>query len=72
MEDLKHVRRPALGECLHESRTIRIPVEGDTPDELDTIIHEVVHAACPWLDEWIVAETGTAVAKLLWRLGWRK
>lgn len=51
--------------------TLYIPVEGDTLDELDSILHEALHA-CTELDEDAVEETANAQARLLWRLGWRK
>lgn len=71
VDGLRNVRRPALGECASPPRVLRIPVDGDTLDELDTIIHEALHAATE-LDETAVSETAEAVARLLWRLGWRK
>lgn len=42
-------------------------------DELDTIIHEVIHAAAwPVLDEDFVNDTASDLARLLWRLGYRR
>ena len=39
---------------------------------LDTLIHESLHA-CAWdLDEEAVGETATDIARLLWRLGYRR
>lgn len=61
-----------LGLCVYHKDTIHIPIEGDTRDELDVIIHESLHAACPYLNEDEVNETATDIAKLLWRLKWRK
>ena len=66
------VRPPVMADCDYTRRRIRIPVDGDTLDELDCIIHESLHAACPWLAEWIVDTTATSIARLLWRLGWRR
>lgn len=42
-------------------------------NELDTIIHEVLHAAA-WsvLDEDFVADTAEDLSRLLWKLGYRK
>lgn len=39
--------------------------------ELDTIIHELSHAAQWSLDEEYVNRNGTEFARVLWRLGWR-
>jgi len=66
------LRPPDLAACDYERKTIRIPMEGDTRDELDAIIHEALHAACPWMAEDNVNDAATAAAGLLWRLGWRR
>ena len=40
--------------------------------ELDTFIHEALHA-CAWdLNEDAVSQTATDIAKFLWRLGYRR
>ena len=62
-----------LGYCTHPDldREIAVPVDGDTESELDTIIHECLHA-CQWdLSEEAIDETACSVARVLWRLGWR-
>ena len=41
-------------------------------EELDTILHELLHAADWSKDEEWVEQVGTDIAKILWRLGWRK
>ena len=38
---------------------------------LDTVIHELLHAALPDLDEDAVNTTASDIARLLWRLGYR-
>ena len=53
-------------------RRIQIPMDGDTLPELDTIIHESAHASCPWMDEDAVEQLAADIARLLWRLDWRK
>jgi len=63
-----------LGYCTNPDldKEIAIPIDGDTEAELDTIIHELLHA-CHWdMSEEAVEETATCVARALWRLGWRK
>lgn len=52
--------------------TMDIPIDGDTLDELDTIIHEAMHVCLPDVAEDAVGATATAVGRLLWRLNWRK
>ena len=66
------LRAPDLAECDYQRRVVRIPLDGDTREELDCIIHEAIHAACPWMHEDNVNETALSVAGLLWRLGWRR
>jgi hypothetical protein len=61
-----------LGECDFNTHTIRIPFDGDTLDELDTVIHECLHACLPYLVEDQINATATDVARMLWRLKWRK
>ena len=41
-------------------------------EELEVTIHEALHAASWDLAEECVLETGTDIARLLWRLGYRK
>ena len=60
--DAPHVRR----------RVMDIPLDGDTSEELRIILHEGLHAALWDLDEEAVHETSSDLARLLWRLGWRK
>lgn len=60
------------GECDYGLRILRVAQGQSEADELDTVIHEVLHAAHPDLEEAAIGETGEAIAKVLWRLGWRK
>lgn len=41
-------------------------------ERLDTIIHEVAHAALPDHDEAFIEQFGTDLARILWRLGYRQ
>lgn len=40
--------------------------------ELDTTIHECIHAGLPDIKEDTVSEFATDLARVLWRLGYRK
>lgn len=53
-------------------KEIDFPVHGGTRKDLDTIVHELLHGALWDLDEEAVYETAHDIAKVLWRLGWRK
>jgi hypothetical protein len=61
-----------LGECNYAERTLRMPYDGDTKEELDTCIHEMLHKCLPDLSEAAVAEIATDLTHALWRLQWRK
>ncbi len=60
-----------LGAARYATKRLEIPHDGDAEHELDTILHEVLHAAVPDLCEQTVTETANAQSTLLWRLGWR-
>jgi hypothetical protein len=66
------LRAPVLARCWHDKRIIKAPLAGDTRDDLDCVIHESLHACYPYLHEDAVDRAATSVARLLWRLGWRK
>jgi len=55
------------------NKTITINSRLRGEELLDTIIHEVLHAAS-WdvLDEGFVEQTATDLARILWKLGYRK
>lgn len=62
----------AEGLCRKDERIIRIAL--GYPDErtMDSIIHEVLHAALWDLDEEAVEETANAISFALWRVGYRR
>lgn len=65
----------AWGLCDHppgRHPTISIRRSLKEPAMLDTLVHEVLHAARPELDEEAVDSTATAIAKALYRAGWRQ
>ncbi len=55
-----------------EGRLIRIGTWQGEADQLDTIIHEALHASLPLLDEAAVHATANDLSRLLWRLGYRR
>lgn len=38
---------------------------------LETIIHEALHLACPWMPEKVVLQTGRYLAMIVWHLEYR-
>jgi hypothetical protein len=55
-----------------EGRRIRIGTWQQDEELLDTIIHEALHCIEPNWTEERVAEASKELARLLWRLGYRR
>lgn len=62
----------STGVCVHDEKMIQIVAVQTDREFLDTAIHEALHAAFPWMQEWIIFNTATEIANLLWKLGFRK
>ena len=65
----------ASGMCESPEATHRImdiPLEGKTLNDCATVIHESLHACYWWMDEEFIDQAADDIARLLWRLGWRK
>jgi hypothetical protein len=70
---LRFARLKAIcGDCRNETKTIRIAQGMSSELELDTVIHECLHAAGWHIDEEFVGRFATDVAKILAELGYRK
>lgn len=64
--------KTADGLCSMADRTIKIRKSLRGERQLDVIIHELLHG-CHWdLDEQAITETAEDVARVLWRLGYRR
>ena len=61
-----------LGQTFYDKRVIEISNRAKNRCELDTLIHEMLHACCPWFEEFYVEETATDIANVLWKMGYRK
>lgn len=61
-----------FGQCYYDLRRLYIPDEGDTRDELDTCLHELVHAQLPELSERKVRGLSRLLSGYLWSRGWRR
>ncbi len=73
-EDREHYPESAReleGLCVYEFKTLWMPYDGARELDLNVCIHELLHG-CTELDEYCVDETATDIARVLWRLGWRK
>ncbi len=55
-----------------ETKKIRVSKGLRPKTEMDTIIHEVLHVLDPTKDESWIKESGTTLADILWKLGYRK
>lgn len=60
------------GECNFTAGTVTIDSGLEGKDELDTLIHEGLHALDPDASEDHVTNTARLVADLLWRQGYRR
>lgn len=56
--------RPAGG-------TIYIDPRQPEHELLDTAVHELLHDAAPYLEEYAVEVYGSHIADALWKMGWR-
>lgn len=56
----------------YDTKLIEISNRAKNRRELDTLIHEMMHACCPYLDEFDVELTATEIANILWKMGYRK
>lgn len=56
----------------HEKKLIEVHTKTQGRIALDTWIHEMLHATCPWMSEEHVSSTATEIAAALWKLGYRK
>lgn len=54
-----------LGHCVYRTKTIWIRSHQSKEDEVDTVIHEGIHAELPNLHEDVVARVATSLKNLL-------
>jgi hypothetical protein len=67
--------KTVMGTCedpFEPERIIRIKQGMSEKETLDTIIHEILHAADWWKKEEWVENVATDITRTLWRLGYRK
>jgi hypothetical protein len=71
----RKMRGDYLGRCdapdTH-GKKIRISKDLEKLEELDVILHELLHAADWHKDEEWVEQTASEISHVLWKLGWRK
>lgn len=67
-----HTNTNNKGLCDYKNRKLYIPMNGNSKDDLDTIIHELLHASLPEFGEWGVERITNEIVEVLWNLGWRK
>jgi hypothetical protein len=66
--------RPITGAVGHfdpDAKEIVISPRLKGEHKADCIVHEILHAALPDLDEEAVNQTASDIARVLWRLGYR-
>lgn len=69
--------RKDWGRCDYEHRELLIARKQSERDELDTTVHEAIHAEIPVdsicaMDEAATARLAGVVSEVLWLMGWRK
>jgi hypothetical protein len=57
--------RGAYGICDYENKTIKLAAGMDTADLVDTILHELLHARWPDLDETAVCDMAETCSRFL-------
>lgn len=68
-----HILMPDYsGLCCTDTQTIHVQDGLNESTLMDTYIHEALHACAPWADESWVERTGTELARMLTRLGYRR
>jgi hypothetical protein len=60
-----------LGECDYTKHRINVAVDLEMKPRLETLIHEIIHAAYPDMEESAVEDGGRAITNALWKEGWR-
>ncbi len=60
------------GELDHDTREIRVARNEDPYEELETVVHELLHGLGPHWREWWVDRSAKELSMVLWRLGYRK
>jgi len=67
--------RSTLGDCdagrSRKRYVIRVKKSLEGRLRLDTIVHELLHALHPELEESVVEDSATAIARVLWKLGYK-
>lgn len=64
-----------VGQCWPgdtEDNLIEVDPRQTQIDYMDTVIHEALHHLFPTVKERKILKSGTSVAQLLWRLGYRR
>lgn len=65
-------RREVDGLCIHESRKILVRSHQEPDDELETIVHELLHASDWRASEEAVTLQAQEIATVLTRLGYKR
>lgn len=64
-----------VGQCwpgTHEDNRMEVDPRQTQIDYMDTVIHEAMHMLFPKVKESKILKSGTSIAILLWRLGYRR
>jgi len=68
MVSKKDLSANTRGICDYDNRLIKIDKNLSTPELCDTIIHEAMHGAFPWMEEYCVEEFAENVSRLIGKI----
>lgn len=69
IETVGHIKE--FGKVIWGERLVLIHRDQKGRERLGTRIHELLHVACPYLEEEAVASTEKLLTKVLWKMGYR-
>ena len=69
---IKDVKMKDFGECCSAENTIRIRIDQRPKTRLASVIHELLHATCTYLEDDEVEIIEQVLAKGLWKDRWRR
>lgn len=61
-----------FGYCWKGYGDIHIDPRQPEYEMIDTVVHELIHDAMPYLDESAVEASATKIAEAMWKLGYRR
>lgn len=67
----ENLKRSLWGLCNFDARLITLSPRATGKNHLGTVVHELIHAEFPDLDEEAVTRSANTIESVLWRMGYR-